>query len=325
MQKWPVLRPMAWVVCAALISGCAPLQAPQSAALRAGTHASSLPVRAELTDAPFFAQERFQCGPAALATALTHAGLDTDPAELAETVFLPAREGSLQAEMITGARRRGAVATVLPHSLDALLREVAAGHGVVVLQNLGLRSAPRWHYAVLVGYDLARGEVVLRSATTRREILPLATFEHTWARGGHWAIVVLPPGDVPIAALEAEAVRAVAGFERVAPFESRLLAWRGLLERWPGSVSATVGLANALARAGSMVEATQVLESGGTPIDSVVVWNNLARLRLALGDAAGARQAAQEAVRRAEFSEPGWLEAAQATQALTASTSTATP
>lgn len=323
MQKWPVLRPVAWVVCAALISGCAPLQAPQSAALRSGTHASSLPVRVELTEAPFFAQERFQCGPAALATALTHAGLDTDPVELAEAVFLPAREGSLQADMIAGARRRGAVATVLPHSLDALLREVAAGHGVVVLQNLGLRSAPRWHYAVLVGYDLARGEVILRSATTRREILPLATFEHTWARGGSWALAVLPPGEVPVAAREEDAVRAVAGFERIAPFESRVLAWRGLVQRWPGSVAATVGLANALAGADRMREAAEVLQAGGVLIDSAVVWNNLARLRLALGEPAAARHAAQQAVQRAESSEPAWLDTVQATLALTAGEPTA--
>ncbi|HHK0959736.1 TPA: hypothetical protein ACQQQD_006485, partial [Pseudomonas aeruginosa] len=44
---------------AALLGGCA--QPPESAAL---------PARVELRDVPFFPQEAYQCGPAALATML---------------------------------------------------------------------------------------------------------------------------------------------------------------------------------------------------------------------------------------------------------------
>ena len=81
--------------------------------------------------------------------------------------------------------------------LAALLRAVAAGHPVVVRQTLSLAIAPRWHYAVVVGYDLAARELVLRSGTTERELLSLSTFEHTWERSGHWAFVALAPGELP--------------------------------------------------------------------------------------------------------------------------------
>jgi hypothetical protein len=147
---------------------------------------------------------------------LVDAGLPASPEALADAVFLPAREGSLQAEMLAGARRHGALAYRLPGELHALLKEVAAGHAVVVLQNLGLAVAPRWHYAVLVGYDLDTRELVLRSGTTRRERMSLATFEHTWARGGHWAFVALPPGRLPATAALDTATQAAIAFERVA-------------------------------------------------------------------------------------------------------------
>ena len=86
--------------------------------------------------------------------------------------------------MIAGARRQGVVATRLPGTLEALLRELQSGQPVVVLLNLGLSWYPLWHYAVAIGYDLPRGEVLLRSGTTERAVLPMNTFEHTWVRAG---------------------------------------------------------------------------------------------------------------------------------------------
>jgi len=183
----------------ACVSGCA----VQTAALQAAPP-SGLPRSAELGATPFFAQTEYQCGPAALATALGAVGLSASPVTLGEQVFLPARGGSLQAEMLAGARRQGAVATVIPGQLEAVLRELAAGHVVVVLQNLGLSFAPLWHYAVVVGYDLNAGDMLLRSGTTQRATMALRTFEHTWARSGFWAFVALPPGRWPVTAQAAD-------------------------------------------------------------------------------------------------------------------------
>lgn len=265
---------------------------------------------------PFFPQTPYHCGPAALATALAHVGLTADVQALGDAVFLPARDGSLQLEMIAGARRHGAVATRLPGELSALLREVAAGHAVVVLQNLGLDFAPRWHYAVLVGYDLDAGELLLRSGTTERERLPLRTFEHTWARGGHWAIAVLPPGQWPVTASEASSLQAAIGFERAAPPAQAALAYRSLLERWPDKLVAGIGLGNALQAAGDLDGAARAFNAVAERHDSAVAWNNLARLHLARGDPKQALAAAEKAVARATRAEPQWLAATRETLAL---------
>lgn len=305
-----MIRHAAAVGAALLLSGCAALfTPPQTAALLARPPAE-LPAQVERAAVPFFPQERDHCGPAALAMALTDVGIPADPDRLADAVFLPSRAGSLQLEMISGARRQGAVATRLPGELTALLGEVAAGHAVVVLQNLGLDLLPRWHYAVVVGYDLTTREILLRSGTTRLERLPLRTFEYTWARGGRWAITTLPPDRLPATAREADAVDAAIGFERVAPPDRAALAYRSVLQRWPANLLAGIGLGNALNAAGDAAGARAAFQAAAERHDSAVAWLNLARLRLAAGDRNGAREAAQRGLQRAESAEPAWRQAA---------------
>lgn len=301
-----------------LLGGCAsllaPAVAPMSAALRARPPAD-LPRRVELERTPFFPQTEHHCGPAALATALVAAGLDTDPQRLAAGVFLPAREGSLQIEMLAAARRAGAVATRLPANLEALAREAAAGTPVVVLQNLGLAVSPRWHYAVWIGHDLDAGLALLRSGTTRREAMPLETFELTWARGEHWAFVALPPGRLPLSATEADATDALVGFERVAAPADAARGYEAALARWPASLTLAMGLGNSLFAAGRASESAAAFERAAQRHDSAAAWSNLARARLALGQRDAARDAALRAVARAQSAEPRWLDAARETLA----------
>lgn len=306
------LAAAALAAAAGLLGGCAWLPPPQTRSLIAQAPAG-LPARVERDSVPFFPQTPYHCGPAALATALADAGLVTSPEALADAVFLPAREGSLQTEMLAGARRQGALAYRLPGRLEALLGEVAAGHAVVVLQNLGLDIVPRWHYAVLVGYDLGQRELVLRSGTTRREIMPLATFEHTWARGGYWAFVALPPGRLPLSVDEATAVTAAIGFERAAPPASAARAYDTLLGRWPDNLLAGLGLGNARLAGGELAAAAAAFERVAQRHDSAVAWNNLAQVQSRLGRHDAALDAARRAVARADAAEPQWAGTARET------------
>lgn len=227
------------VLCAAL-AGCA--GTPQLTALRQAP--PPLPPQAELTGVPFFPQETHQCGPAALATALNASGVAVSPEALTPQVYLPGREGSLQVEMLATARRHGLVAYPLAPSLNDLLREVDAGTPVIVLQNLGLSILPLWHYAVVVGYDLPREDVILRSGVTAREVMPLGTFEHTWARSSYWAMLAVPPTRLPATAVEAVYVQAAAALERAGQTRAANLAYRTALQRWPNNLTARMGLGN---------------------------------------------------------------------------------
>ncbi len=293
-----------------LLSACASLTAKQTRALLAHPP-SDLPARVEWAQVPFFPQDINQCGPAALATALGAVGVPIAPEVLGTAVFVPAREGSLQIEMLAAPRRHGHIATRIRPDLISLLREVAAGQAPVVLLNLGLSIQPLWHYAVVVGYDLPAGQILLRSGTVKREVMPLSTFEHTWARSSQWAFVVLPPDRLPAQADEAAVTEARVAFERVAPAPLAAQAYRTALQRWPDSLLLGLGLGNALYAAGALADAEAAYAQVAQRHDSAPAWHNLARVRLDRRDLSGARTAADAAVRRAQ-QEPSWRDAAEA-------------
>lgn len=295
------------------LSGCASWSAHQTQALLTQRPAD-LPAAVEWDQVPFFPQTVNQCGPAALATALGAVGVSVPPEDLTRDVFLPAREGSLQIEMLAAVRRHGQVGTRIRPELHALLQEVAAGHAPVVLLNLGLSVAPLWHYAVVVGYDLPSGQILMRSGTTRRAWMPLATFEHTWKRSGQWAFVALPPEVLPVAADEDAVTEGRVAFERVAEPARAVEAYRVAWQRWPDSLVLALGRANSLYAAHDYPAAAQAYEQVARRHDSAAAWNNLAHVRLALGDVASALQAAEAAVRRAQ-TDRQWLPAAESTLA----------
>ena len=297
---------------ASSLGGCAVFAEPPQSAALGTSRPAGLAARAELRAVPFFPQTPYHCGPAALATVLVHAGLTATPEQLADAVFLPAREGALQAEMLAAARRFGALAVPLTPQLATMLAEVAAGNPVVVLQNLGLSWYTRWHYAVVVGYDLDAREVVLRSGTTERERMGLALFERTWARGGYWAFAAVAPGRLPNQATEVDAVQAAIGFERSASPAQALRVYDSLVARWPGNALAGLGQGNARHASGDIEGAARAFERVALQHDSAAAWHNLAATRLQLGQRDAALQAAQRALQRARASEPAWLSAAEA-------------
>ncbi|MGH6900262.1 MAG: PA2778 family cysteine peptidase, partial [Geminicoccaceae bacterium] len=201
------LRLLGVVAALCSLAACA---TPEVAALRAD--GGGLPPRAEIAGVPFHPQREQYCGPAALATVLGWSGLPASQDAIAAAVYTPGREGTLGHDLVGAARRHGRLAVPVA-DLPALLREVAAGQPVLVLQNLGLGWYPQWHYAVVVGYDLAAGELALRSGEERRRVVSLDTFARTWARGDRWAIVVLPPDALPASAAQEAVTRAAAGLE----------------------------------------------------------------------------------------------------------------
>ena len=199
----------------------------------------------ELEDTPFYAQERYQCGPAALTTVLGKSGVAVSLDDIVEKVYLPGRQGSLQFELMAAARTEGRLPYRIDGSLAAVWRELERGRPVLVLQNLGVAAIPRWHYAVVVGIDGKRDEVVLRSGTDRRRVTSFRTFLHTWRRGDYWGMVVLAPGELPAAADRSRYFEATAALEQAGRVEEAALAWQAALRNWPGDTVALFGLANA--------------------------------------------------------------------------------
>ncbi len=288
-QSW-TSHLVAAAIAVLLLSGCA--TAPQSARI-GDTTVLDLPRQVELAETPFFPQEEYQCGPAALATVLVGLGIEITPEDLVAEVYLPARQGSLQAEMRAAARARGLVAYRLRPELSDVLVEVAAGNPVLVFQNLGLNVAPRWHYAVVVGYDLDAGTMILRSGTHERHVNGMARFERTWARGQRWSFVALPPEQLAATAEPLSWLRAVNELEQTGMLTAAATGYQAAIDRWPDHPVGYLGLANTHFAAADHAAAEATLRAllGKQP-QRHEAWNNLAHVL-------AARQCGREARRAA--------------------------
>jgi hypothetical protein len=213
--------------------------------------------RVELAETPFFPQARYQCGPAAMATVLAASGVVVTPEALSSSLYVPARRGSLQVEMRATPRSFSRLAVPLPRRPESIVAELAAGRPVAVLHNYGLRFWPRWHYAVVVGYDPDEDVFVLRSGTTQRQEMRTRRFMVAWHYAGRWSLVVLKPGETPALDDAHTFLAAAADFERgVSPLDARAV-FDAAVRRWPREPLAFVGRGTAEYRLGNLPAAAR--------------------------------------------------------------------
>lgn len=258
--------------------------------------AESAPAKARIAGVPFFPQEDLQCGPAALAMVLNWSGMAVQPAELSPEVFTPGLKGSLQSALLGAARRHGRVAYPLARS-EALLAEVAAGHPVIVLVNLGFFWYPKWHYAVVIGYDQELGEVILHSGRNAEEHLGSRVFMNIWQRSDCWGLLVLPPSRLPATAAEEPWLAAVAGLERVGQWQAAAEGFAAALGRWPESFTALMGLGTGRYHQQDLVGAAEAFrQAAERQPESGAALNNLAHVLGRLGRREEALAAARRSV-----------------------------
>lgn len=255
------------------LQGCA---TPQFDALRA-QFPPELPRHIELDNVPYYAQEAHQCGPAALAMAFAAAGVAIEPQQLEADVYLPEKLGSLQVEMLATTRRHALFAYELDPQLNALLTEIAAGRPAIILQNLGLSWYPVWHYAVVIGYDIDHEELILRSGPERRQALPMRTFEHTWGRSQFWAMLALPPNQIPAHVDEERYIAAALALEQTQQARAANLAYTAAMQRWPDNLNASMGAGNTAYALGDFAAAENAFRHATlTHPESGAAFNNLA-------------------------------------------------
>jgi tetratricopeptide (TPR) repeat protein len=251
----------------------------------------------ELENVPFFPQKEYQCGPAALATVLVDSGIAVTAEQLNKDVYLPARHGSLQAEILASARRYGRLAYRLSPSITDILAEVKHQRPVLVFQNLGIKWYPQWHYAVVVGYNLPGNKLILRSGTHKRYVMDMSVFERTWQRVDHWAVVVLKPGELPVNGKPQRFLQSLSDFEHTNGQQRAEPAYRAALSRWPNHPLLATAYANILYQQKNIEQSKNILlRLLKTHPDNAPAHNNLAYILMEQGDLVLAEKHARLAI-----------------------------
>ena len=226
---------------------------------------------------PYFPQEDDQCGPASLATMLAARDINVSPEALRAQVYIPSKQGSLTTEMVARARRQGLLVYPLKPQLFDIVAEVSADNPVLVLQNLGFNWLPRWHFTVVIGYDLAQQSLTLRSGQHRNYQVPIALFLKTWQRADHWAVIINKPQQLPQTAEQAVFLKAANELELVGETEAALAAYKTALKHWPDNTLAFFGAANSAYALGNYAQASDFFKGylKQAP-NSAAGWNNFA-------------------------------------------------
>ncbi|MDW7773896.1 MAG: PA2778 family cysteine peptidase [Desulfobulbaceae bacterium] len=275
-----------------LLSACSPASHP---ALLTG--AAGEADRAIIEGVPFYPQEKFQCGPASLAMVLNWSGLHISPEKLVPEVYTPGREGGLQSALIASARRHGRIAYPIT-GMDMLFAELNAGRPALVLLNLSFSWFPRWHYAVVYGYDREAELFFLHSGTREGEELSFRVFNNIWSRSGFWGLLVLPPSEMPVKVDAATWLEAAAGLELANEWRAAETAFSKAAGQWPHNYNAWIGLGNSRYALHDLQGAVTAFETAvRIRPDSGIAYNNLAQVLAARGNFKEALAASRHAVR----------------------------
>ena len=254
----------------------------------------------ELIQTAFYPQVTDQCGPSALAAILNSSGVTVTPEALKSRIYIPGRQGSLQIELLAATRGYGRMPYLIDTDIFALLDEVRGGRPVLILQNLGSKRAPVWHYAVVVGYLADQRRFVLRSGDQKRQVISASRFIRTWQRAGYWGVLALHPGEMPASPDADRYVRSVAAVEAIGQLESAVAGYQSATERWPAHSLAWLGMGNAYYAQGNLDLAESAYKRLlSVDSDHLIALNNLSQVQIDRGcleDASATLDAALSAV-----------------------------
>jgi len=142
----------------------------------------------------------------------------------------------------------------------------------------------------VVGYSAADDTVVLRSGTTPRLSMPAWLFQRTWRDSNEWALMTLPPDELPAEPDPDAWVEAAAALEATGKTDAAHQAFAVAVRQWPDHSAARLGLSNTLYQRGDAAGAEAVLRELVADLpDYHAARNNLAHVLAERGCVSEAR------------------------------------
>lgn len=141
-----------------------------------------------INDIPFFPQEKYQCGPSALAAVLNYYGISVTPEEIAADIFSRSARGTLDFDMVVYAERKGMNVSQYSGDISDLKGAVAENLPVIVLVDNGFSVYRNYHYMVVTGFD--DYGIMVNSGRERGKYIREKEFLSTWKKTDFWTLVL---------------------------------------------------------------------------------------------------------------------------------------
>ncbi len=145
---------------------------------------------------PFFQQEAYQCGPAALATVIAYwhgkgrAPFSPTPDEIAGETYSSAARGVLAMDLELYARKHGFRTRQLSGTIAQLKALVDEGVPPIIFIDLGFSLYQVNHFVVVTGYGT--GGVLVNTGRHENRFISEEDLNRRWEKTGHWTLVVEP-------------------------------------------------------------------------------------------------------------------------------------
>jgi len=169
-----------------LVSGCFPPKQADTTSLKNNDSAHYI------SGVPFIRQQRFFCGPAAIAVVEQFNGREVSQSEIAEQVFAKSIKATLTLDVHLYAKDQNLwsqqVAT--PDGIKTWIRK---GVPVLALMQVGPPIARQYHFIVLIGFDDSKRHFITHDAYLANRIISYRKFTKHWLRARRWALVMAPP------------------------------------------------------------------------------------------------------------------------------------
>ncbi len=145
-----------------------------------------------LSGVPFFPQEDYQCGPAALATVMNYWYIRQGGAErigineITRAIYSPGARGVLPSDLENYPKKKGFSAQQFRGSMGDIRDHIDRGIPLILFVEYGLSFYQLNHFLVVTGYT--RDGIIVNSGRRERETVTNSDLEKVWKKTGYWAL-----------------------------------------------------------------------------------------------------------------------------------------
>ncbi|HXY55387.1 MAG TPA: C39 family peptidase [Nitrospirota bacterium] len=141
---------------------------------------------------PFYRQQEYSCGPAALASVLAFWGRPANLEQITAAVYIPKLRGTLPMDMENFMRDAGFETFSAAGTLEEVKTHIRAERPVICMLDLGFGLYRQPHYVTVLGFDDVNALLIVHDGLQANRVISYDAFKKEWSRAGFWMLAVRP-------------------------------------------------------------------------------------------------------------------------------------